>query len=261
MNILSIDWDYFINATASERFSLFPDGGNENLEMGVLAFVWVSRYADAILSAEFSGKGRVISDIGVLDTELDALYSILGVHCSSGVDMAVSESHKDIVRFIDEFYERDGEPVNVFNIDFHHDSYDHNGKDIDCGNWVRRLKDAGKINAVTWVRRDDSEDGDAMEVFETLYSIADLHDSRLIQEDGIDAIFVCRSGAWSPLHLDDAFVKMLDSIQAEVCCGYNVISDVPLRWNDYIRDKIDGMVEGTREFHVLNRARKAEGES
>lgn len=29
---LSIDWDYFIGASANERILLFPDGGNENLQ-------------------------------------------------------------------------------------------------------------------------------------------------------------------------------------------------------------------------------------
>jgi hypothetical protein len=31
LNVLSIDWDYFINATYLERGSMFPDGGNENI--------------------------------------------------------------------------------------------------------------------------------------------------------------------------------------------------------------------------------------
>ena len=29
--ILSLDWDYFVNATAAQRYTLFPDGGNENI--------------------------------------------------------------------------------------------------------------------------------------------------------------------------------------------------------------------------------------
>ena len=31
MKILSIDWDYFIEATAEQRCTLFPDGGSENI--------------------------------------------------------------------------------------------------------------------------------------------------------------------------------------------------------------------------------------
>ena len=43
---VSIDWDFFIDATAEERLLMFPDGGTENLPDSIKKYVWDSRYSD-----------------------------------------------------------------------------------------------------------------------------------------------------------------------------------------------------------------------
>ena len=46
VKVLSIDWDYFIKATANEREFMFPDGGNEDLPESVQNSVWASHYGN-----------------------------------------------------------------------------------------------------------------------------------------------------------------------------------------------------------------------
>ena len=56
LNILSIDWDYFVNATEEQRIMDFPDS-NDNLSQELGKFLW------NILIGSFSIPGRLASTI------------------------------------------------------------------------------------------------------------------------------------------------------------------------------------------------------
>ena len=89
---LSIDWDYFIGASAKERMLLFPDGGNENLPAFVLDIIWASRYGGSVRLAEQHKDIRKIEGIGVLDKELQVLTEYIE---KWGVPVIVAESHSE----------------------------------------------------------------------------------------------------------------------------------------------------------------------
>ena len=38
LNILSIDWDFFMKTT-DEDFCMFPDGGNENIPLSIQSII------------------------------------------------------------------------------------------------------------------------------------------------------------------------------------------------------------------------------
>lgn len=72
MRVLSLDWDYFIDATADERFALFPDGGNENMPYGLQNIIWNGRYM-----SHNNPELKQLKDIGIKQGEPTTLYKLL----------------------------------------------------------------------------------------------------------------------------------------------------------------------------------------
>lgn len=196
VNLLSIDWDYFINASSFDRANLFPDGGNENLPDHIKNVVWSSHYIDGSLKK-----------ISVDKTAVDILRKCLKKNLNPGSKIWVYDSHKYAYNhFVSEITQSPCK-VNICNVDFHHDIYNLGDDEIDCGNWLRLLLNDCNIAHATWICRDDSdmpETGDSLSVSNDLNSIL---------EKSWDAVFICRSSMWSPPHLDKDFIKILNLVR------------------------------------------------
>lgn len=205
--ILSIDWDYFIKATALQRGTLFPDGGNENISYTLQDFIWGSRYSSC----------PELKDIGILLPDYYAVSHIILQFNSRIVDnflatrnpdkcqMLVTVSHKWIYDFIMKRTE-ENEQFEVYNVDFHHDMYNlRNGdEEVNCGNWVNCLLEKRSNMKYFWIKREDSETkilgGKKVPCkFKKLKDIEDL---------SFDYVFLCRSDCWSPPHLDSYFERL-----------------------------------------------------
>ena len=190
--ILSIDWDYFINATHQQRYMLFPDGGNENLNKELQNFVWGIRYQDS----------KELESIGILKNEYNDIHNILNrfsepPHYTTDKhkkEMLVTVSHKWAFNFIKERTKRH-EEFEVYNIDFHHDMYSVGGE-VDCGNWVNHLLKQRPRMKYFWIKREDSDDTDRR------YNSCSFES---LKELDFDYVFLCRSDCWSPPHLDMYF--------------------------------------------------------
>lgn len=254
INILSIDWDYFIDATSAQRFELFPDGGNEELALGIQHFIWLSRYADSRIKRELNQTDISLEDISLLQTEIDELIDLVCDFSKEGLQIRVFESHKNIADMIDEYHRQNNTGVNVFNIDFHHDCYNHQGP-LDCGNWLSTMKDDGRVVNATWVKREDSEIGDDNDedghIDAKCTSIEGLRES-FESNGGIDAIFICRSACWSPPHLDLDFFELVSKIGDLLGCYDSVLSDIGtmmFRWTDEAKKRIDEQADMTRELY------------
>lgn len=194
LNVLSIDWDYFIDASASDRLMLFPDGGNENLSNSIQDIIWMGRYNNEDLAAVKSDSTAVRLVKSILK-KTDARYMIV-------------DSHKYAYDFIvDNMNEYCKDSLNLVNIDFHHDVYE-NGSDVDCGNWLAKIIEIYKEgSSFTWVGREDSDvsyrDDIGLEFTTSL---------EVVSEYAWDIVFICRSGMWSPPHLDERFRSMFNWI-------------------------------------------------
>lgn len=199
--ILSVDWDYFIKATAAERFMLFPDGGNEDISRDLQLFIWNSRYA-------FSPQ---IQDIGVLEEDLKDLYYILDKFGEKYRYSEVSAPQREVLITISHKWAHDfvvnrtkpKETFEVYNVDFHHDMYHFKlpYEEVNCGNWVNKLLEVRPNMQYFWVKREDSDldsiGGEKVSCqYRTMQEIKDLD---------FDYIFICRSDCWSPPHLDKRF--------------------------------------------------------
>lgn len=198
---LSIDWDFFVDATAVQRALLFPDGGNENWQTDLRKFIWDSRYRDPDLEK-----------IGVNKETYDGLITI----CKDFYGRCfVADSHRHAYDFIMEhtFFDEEFE---VYNIDFHHDLYNYRSADerVNCGNWGTILREDRPNMKYVWVKCEDSDTMTIGDVEVDVDTIDFKEFSKLfLNKTGrgigshFDHLYLCRSAMWSPPHLDEFFIK------------------------------------------------------
>lgn len=211
LKVLSIDWDYFIKATNDERSIMFPDGGNENLSPYIQNVIWTSHYGSPAYNLE---------KIGVDREALKKIRFVLAIQqlWNKNVNrpsVMVTDSHKWAFDFISQHVKSSQQAIEVYNVDFHHDIYDicdtydvtDNGvtgdSSINCGNWLRKLCENYEVKP-HWIAREDS---DPEADFQEPIPRATLDDLMNVQ---FDIIFICRSGMWSPPHLDIEFIRLVN---------------------------------------------------
>lgn len=192
MNILSIDWDYFIDVTDTQRSRLFPDGGNENLSIDIQNIIWMTHYQNpALEKIESIPECRMIKDIII-------------EHVSYEKPTMIADSHKHIYEFIKEHFSTN-EPINLVNVDFHHDLFKIKKiGEVDCGNWLKYIMlEFPESSTYSWISRVDSD----IEDMATSKGQLNIFKEDLeILKQNWDAVYICRSGMWSPPHLDHVFI-------------------------------------------------------
>ena len=195
VKVLSIDWDYFIKATADEREFMFPDGGNENLPESVQSTVWASYYGNPQYSLE---------SIKVDKEALKMLRFLLSRQdVKNPPVMKVTDSHKWAYEFIQSHLKTPQQPIVLYNVDYHHDIYDIPGSnEVDCSNWLRKLCEYSNVDAY-WVAREDSDPESESQEPLPRATLEDIMDTQF------DMVFICRSGMWSPPHLDLEFIRLV----------------------------------------------------
>ena len=209
---LSIDWDFFIDATATQRAILFPDGGNENLHTTLRKYIWDTRYSDPKLS-----DIKVSSDYKTL---LNICKDFKG-------DCMIADSHRFAYDFIMENTTPD-EEFEVYNIDFHHDLYDYRTGDerVNCGNWATILREDRPNMKYVWIKCDDSETK-TIGNFEVDADIQSIDIFRSGSANKFDYLYLCRSAMWSPPHLDPEFVKVAKILMKKCYTQYEKGIDEP----------------------------------
>lgn len=195
LNVLSVDWDYFIEADAVYRGLCFPDIPSEKYPESIQNFIWTSRYAEH----------PELADIGI-----NPLACRLAKQVSSVPYICVCDSHKWAYPLIMRtLRERGGNRVNLLNIDFHHDCRE-DIRELDCGNWLSILMGGYKGN-YRWLGRKDSYRLGKPKQLEFLSEYASCR----IADTPWDVLFICRSDMWSPPHLDNEFTKAFKPLTAD----------------------------------------------
>jgi hypothetical protein len=212
-------------------------------------YVWISRYADSLIRAEKYG-GKAMTDIKADHAELELLYTLIDRYKNRSTKMSVHESHKDIAEIFKQGRFADGSH-DIINIDYHHDCFDTSDDgNIDCGNWGKLLSEQGKIDKLFWVGRNDSDDYESDIITERCCGIQELLDSPALM-NGIDHIFICRSGVWSPPHLDEDFILMVLRIKNMLGRNGNIrgIYKLIQHWDSQIMENIDMLTNQIRGIH------------
>ena len=207
--ILSLDWDYFVNATAAQRYTLFPDGGNENISYELQDFIWNSHYA---CSPE-------LREIEVLKDDYKTMFDILKRFSNKYVTSPVANPNRKVLitvshRWCYEFIlqrTNEDEEFELYNVDFHHDMYHYRTPDerVNCGNWVNCLFEQRPNMKYSWIKREDSDEN-TIGGEKAPCNICTLKE---LEGLDFDYIFICRSDCWSPPHLDKLFETLWTSIR------------------------------------------------
>lgn len=192
MRILSIDFDYFVDADIITRYMYFPDG-NDNLPLEMNRLIWDNCY----------NFRKELKDIGVID-DYNTMCNFLSTLKTGR--FLYADSHRQIERFFSEI--RPDEELELINIDFHHDMFVTGGSKLDCGNWLRFLVDLKPDAKITWVRREDSDTSSFFGEF-PYHHTTDISE---VQGE-FDLVFLCFSSPWSPPHLYDKFMKMVETVK------------------------------------------------
>jgi len=193
VSILSIDFDYFIDASSKERDTYFPTGSDEIPE-DRLKSLWNESYM----------KYPNLKEIGVID-DFYYVKNLLSTWNKPKSKFYKADTHKYIKNIIDII--PCDEQIKVVNIDFHHDYYHYytDGNSYNCGNWLRRLVEDRPDTKVKWIRRIDSQ----IDSLEGEFPFAHTSDIKSISNERFDYLFICKSPEWSPPHLSDKFEELV----------------------------------------------------
>ena len=215
INILSIDFDFFQKTSAETMKTFYPDG--IDLSPKLTELVWKSKYENARMCGE---------DLGVLvslDREkLEELKRNLHASFSKNNSpyLMIRNSHVHAYDFVKTVLEKEqadgshGVKIHIVNVDMHHDFFNKN-ENLDCGNWLGKTEEYLSTQEfshhIRWITQPV-----AFEVYGlndvSFFSEAVKFDFAELENVVWDAIFLCRSDAWLPPHLDSEFCDFANSL-------------------------------------------------
>lgn len=243
-NVLSIDWDYFMDCTDAERFIMFPDGGNENIGINLSTFIWLGRYASSYVYKEEHPGQRGLDEIGIKEKEFEYILRNVVLNVNAGCHVSFADSHAEIYDFIHE-HTKKNDKVRVYNVDHHSDCYNM-GDEVNCGNWANKLSDEGIMTRYTWVRGDNEDEIDS-DTLKCRFNVT--RDITALEGIGWDMIFVCRSSVWSPPHLDKDFNRLYERMNMFMNLGFNPNFFVD-RYSA-ITEKLDSEISCVRQMNSM----------
>lgn len=195
LRVLSVDFDFFQRVSADTVQKCYPDG--RDLSPALSLTVW-----HAHLSVP--QEAEKIRKVTVDRKRMEQLKKIIRRQDPS-IPVMVVQSHVHIYHFILSHmagYSR----CDITNIDMHHDMFNGNPT-LDCGNWISHIKQAIPKCKITWIANRTSEEAYGLKGLPVKYELDELMDRQF------DLLFLCRSDAWLPPHLDDRFLEVLAVIR------------------------------------------------
>ncbi|MBU5455572.1 hypothetical protein [Caproiciproducens sp. MSJ-32] len=197
VGILSIDFDYFINASSQERYIYFPNGSDE-IPSNKLKSMWEERYL----------KYPELKKVGIIEDFYFLKNFLMKLKIPQENFLKVN-SHKYIKNIIDRIPKI--LQLMIVNIDFHHDYYHYykGPNNYNCGNWLRRVIEERPNTKVRWIRRRDSQ----IYSLDGTFPFEHTEDIKSISNENFDYVFLCRSPEWSPIHLNDKFEELASSVK------------------------------------------------
>lgn len=189
MRLLSVDWDYF-----------FPD--TMPYDWGHSESVFL---IEAIWQLRVTGR-NIVTGEHALDAMRPDPEKLQGfwdrVLVGKPLTLFIAESHASIWELL-----KTGEQWDVVNFDQHHDIYYGSKKwEVSCDDWASHGIDQGLIERYTWACPQWAVDEQIIDYRPQEYSI---RVQTSIEPQPYDAVFVCRSGAWTPPWADDEWLRFI----------------------------------------------------
>lgn len=203
--VLSIDFDYFQKAKEHTLMNCYLEGIDLNTK--VSEFVWSSLYAF---------HGEEIKKVTIHKKHLNEIKRIIRAQ-SPETTCIVAQSHEHIYDFLKEGYANSSyTSCHLYNVDMHHDLFNDNDE-MDCGNWIGHLKEEISCD-VTWIANPVSKKVYELQNFDIIQE-----DLSVLKDKQFDFVFLCRSDAWIPPHLDIYFDDLLELM----CRTFNEVMGDP----------------------------------
>lgn len=197
--VLSIDFDFF-QEVDKETLNEYPDGCDLSTKLSEI--VWGSRCAKSNPNCE-----KILS-VQLAKSLYYQMLSILSKQ-SSDIPVLIAQSHVNIFDFLLDIKDENPEqPLEIINVDLHHDLFNDN-PDLDCGNWLKHIKDMYEDTIIHWIARPISMECYAIRDEDKLGKLVETDFSK-IKDMQFDAIFICRSDPWLPPHLDKYFDRLVE---------------------------------------------------
>lgn len=213
LKVLSVDWDYFVDASAMVRSVYFPQMRNQEY-----ATEFIKNTSNIIETNLFNVNFKKIDSSLFRKKSWQDLYKQYAFLYSVGLHpviynlindiqqipyVFVADSHFWIYPLILQFLKsQKDKKLFVLNIDFHSDCR-RDFEIVDCGNWYSKLMFSFKGN-YGWLGKDDSN------MFYKPKKLVFYRDYKATNITNInwDILFVCRSDFCSLPHLDAEFVRL-----------------------------------------------------
>lgn len=220
MNILSIDFDYFQNATENQ-LAEYPDDTisiSESAEMVAWALRYTNLY-DALGLKKIKINARLLKKMEDL---------LLKMHRDTPV--MICNQHVEIVPFIRKYLidhysggyiDFKQQDLCIYNIDLHHDMFGPDDEELTKdtlhnGNWIKFMLAAKNptTSMIKWFCRKVSVDAykltDFVKKSPTHLIVEELKD---LENTEFGGIFLCKSSTWVPPHLDKHFDELVHVIK------------------------------------------------
>lgn len=194
MKLLSIDWDFFFPVPDAGPEAVMYDWGHSESKFYMSSYLWRSR------AIGFLVNGLPLPG---LSGEEQGFWKRFDLSNVGSIQFA--ESHADIMHLVSEGDE-------ITNYDAHHDAgYGKPLKDltISCEDWAHWSAAKLGCTVKTVYPRWKLTGGCSAEQTPDCASVTLTHDNGLPDPTPYDAVFVCRSGAWTPPWVDKAFDEFL----------------------------------------------------
>lgn len=202
--ILTIDWDYFFNVDLNTRDFDFPQILDGRVKSIPDNSVWLS---DETYKAPQSFDNRSFLRL------IQALGKV------SFHRAFVSENHGEMYNVVTEYVrkkDKNNDPIEIVNVDYHHDYSFNNGDKLCCDNWARLLAEKYPDTTIKWCKREDS----VTTSFGCPVPVEDRTFDEVIKSLGVnhfDYVHLCRSDLYSP-PLSDGKFNLLMTMIAD-CAG------------------------------------------
>jgi len=203
--LLSIDWDYFIYTCKGNWGSYLENNRS-------LVDLWYKRYIKAKARGEDIEKEfRLTSELGGFWEKIKKSFKF-----DTGVKVYVSDSHA----LSYEIAKESGIKI-IYLFDAHADlgygGLSSLNFEVNCSNWLGKLLKDKQIEEANIIYSPyTAEKPEYFRPFNSIYNIRyrdfDDLDACAGEHPSVQAIHICRSGAWTPPWLDKDFARFVDAL-------------------------------------------------
>lgn len=263
MILVSVDFDYFVRELPKWDWGHGDENGGQ---ADVYAYkAWYVRYITSKIDIIKETDPKTHADFEPI--RLLSKFRELGLKFNDKTRLMIADSHADVYYFFKEMQSNV-----MIHIDAHHDMYD-DRDEITCENWLANLtkiKENMEIYHVVpkWEKEWYPSAKSKEEVLKKISSAIknEIKQRATIRHvffeglskfnDVVEGIFFCRSGSWTPPHLDQEFIDMVKVFVIGTGILPSNIIEHPLIVRDFDMKKIE---EERKKFLEMEKNLKEEG--